>query len=453
MVHARAGRTEEALEVLEAAHYLQPHRADILFQYGRVLQAAGRAREARLRFEAVLRLEPEFPGARAQLAALSASAPSSTSFQGETRAPGTFAVGTSPRDREQASNTDVRPPLSEDETVPASPEARTEPGTALAGRSASLPEGMPAETDTRPAFRRRPATRFDPFNVPGEADEFLPAPPPLPGWEPEQLPGFLGLFRATLYLWGQQPLVWIALLALPNIGALLLAQALRGLEGDHQWLGLLVWTVALGVGATPAMIAMADQWFHGRVFAVDRELIPARLLRGLPVTLGYSLVTLGVFGILLALRSRFSADVLLLMGLVLAAPFHALLAPALVMAINEGPGGWQAFRTAVTMAGKRTWMHLALIFAVGVVVGGALGVLAWAFAVTLKLRGEGVFGVMRVAGVSLAESLWVALVTICGTDTLAARTTDEGEGGEGEPSEAPVDTRAMARPDGPGSPI
>lgn len=461
----RAGRFEEAVEALEAAHYLQPNRAALLYHYGLALEAAGRVRPARLRYDAVLRVEPGHTGALERIAALSAGAPPAT----RPAEPRPAAPPAPPHEAPPAARPVPPPPPPAAERVDEPTPQETRPyvpeppahGDVPPRRDPSpIPPHVPREERalttsppeepgeaSAPAFRRRPTARFDPFNVPGTGDDFLPPPPPLPGWDPEQLPGFLGLFRATLYLWGQQPLVWVAAFALPNALAVLAAWNARGYEGDHHWLGVLAWTLALGLGTAPAVLCMTDQWFHGRLFSVDRELIPRRLLRGIPVSVVYALVSLGLFGVILALRSRFTPDILVVAGLVLAAPFHALLAPALVMAVSEGPGGWAAFRNSLMMAGKRTWMHLLLILAVAVIVGGAMGVLAWGFAVTLKVRGEGVFGVMQVAGISLAESLWAALITICGTDTLTAKAPAEPDEEE-EPTTVPAGSSAsgLSRP-------
>nr|AQQ74430.1 hypothetical protein [uncultured bacterium] len=53
------GQVEAALLALEQAHYCEPDNAQILFDYGQALERAGRHREARLRFQGVLRLDPD----------------------------------------------------------------------------------------------------------------------------------------------------------------------------------------------------------------------------------------------------------------------------------------------------------------------------------------------------------------------------------------------------------
>ena len=55
---SQLGDTVSAVEALERAHYLRPQDARILYNYGLVLEAAGRPREARVRFAAALKLDP-----------------------------------------------------------------------------------------------------------------------------------------------------------------------------------------------------------------------------------------------------------------------------------------------------------------------------------------------------------------------------------------------------------
>ena len=90
------------------------------------------------------------------------------------------------------------------------------------------------------------------------------------------------------------------------------------------------------------------------------------------------------------------------------------------------PPGWPALRRAWRIAGRRSWLHLGLIVAVGTVFGGGLAALGWGFAVTLRSQGAEVERVMEVAGLSLGESLWAALVTVAGLDALSAAEAAEG---------------------------
>src|SRR5687768_951759 len=61
-----------AIETLDRAHYLRPGDPTVLYQYGLALETAGRLPEARLRYEAALRLDPLCDGARKQLSGLPA---------------------------------------------------------------------------------------------------------------------------------------------------------------------------------------------------------------------------------------------------------------------------------------------------------------------------------------------------------------------------------------------
>ena len=61
------GETAAALQALERAHYLNPHDARILYNYGLVLEAAGRPTAARIRFFAALKLSPQYTRAREHL--------------------------------------------------------------------------------------------------------------------------------------------------------------------------------------------------------------------------------------------------------------------------------------------------------------------------------------------------------------------------------------------------
>lgn len=61
------GDSASALEALERAHYLAPQDAGILYNYGLVLEAAGRSKEARIRFSAALQLDPGYHRAQQRL--------------------------------------------------------------------------------------------------------------------------------------------------------------------------------------------------------------------------------------------------------------------------------------------------------------------------------------------------------------------------------------------------
>ena len=66
---------------------------------------------------------------------------------------------------------------------------------------------------------------------------------------------------ATMQLWGQQPLLWLVLLAVPNgLVAYFVPDA-----PSLRWAAALIWTMALGLGAGPAMLAMSNHWVFGRL--------------------------------------------------------------------------------------------------------------------------------------------------------------------------------------------
>lgn len=71
---AQLGHSRFALEAMERAHYLQPADTRILYNYGLVLIAAGRTREAALRFTAALKLDPTYERAMRRLAQMEAEA-------------------------------------------------------------------------------------------------------------------------------------------------------------------------------------------------------------------------------------------------------------------------------------------------------------------------------------------------------------------------------------------
>jgi tetratricopeptide (TPR) repeat protein len=398
----RAGDLEAAIDSLDRAHYLEPDNPQILVDYGNALLAAGRDGQARSRFEAALRLEPGHAAALRSLGDLYqrlASRPSPARPDGSPR-----PSAPPPVQRQRPELSHSAPPPSPPTVPPptATPPARIrEARPDMGGPSSSL--GMP---DSR---LPRPRAPID-FSTSG-ADEGDAS-----RWDPEPLPSFTNLARATLQLWGQQPLVWLLILAVPNA---LVAYFVPDAP-EMRWAAAIIWTAALGLGAGPAMLAMSNQWIFGRIQAGSQRPTGSSLVHGIAMSLIYALLLVGPFAIALALRSPFPPAVIVLGVLLLTAPFHALLGPAVLLSATDGPPGWPALRKSWLLAGKRSWIHLALMVAVGVVVGGSLATIAWAFAVTLRGQGDAVSRVMEVAGLSLGESLWVALLTISGLDAISA---------------------------------
>nr|AQQ74429.1 hypothetical protein [uncultured bacterium] len=239
------------------------------------------------------------------------------------------------------------------------------------------------------------------------------------------LPGFLGLLRGVFQLWAQQPLLWVLLLAVPNI----LAAVLAPVDAAGAGLAVWIWLVTLGIGTAPALNAMSDQWLHGTPLPQRRETLARRLLNGMGLGTVYLLVALGPFCTLLAARSQFPGQFILLGGLIATTPFHALLAPALALTVTEGLSPLEAVRTAFNMAGRRTWLHLGVMVTFGVLSGGLLFIYGWGFAVTLRAGGDPVWRLLQAAAVSAAESVWIALLAVCGLDALSATSLALGEDG------------------------
>lgn len=69
VAYCQMGQMSRALQALERAHYLNPHDARILYNYGLVLEAAGRPAAAKIRFFAALKLSPQYSRALERMAA------------------------------------------------------------------------------------------------------------------------------------------------------------------------------------------------------------------------------------------------------------------------------------------------------------------------------------------------------------------------------------------------
>jgi len=385
----RTGELDEAVEALDRAHYLEPDNPQILVDYGNALLAAGRDQSARSRFEAALKLDPAHQGALRSLAEL---------YQ---------RLATRPAPERNRPSAAPGPPVSRSGT-------ETKPESVAPARAPALPSRGTSGSDLLPGLGRAGLERSP--RAPIEFANASTEPQDPSRWDPEPLPSFSSLARATLQLWGQQPLIWLLVLAVPNA----IAAALMPTAAELRWVSVLCWTAALGLGAGPALLAMSNQWMFGRLQGGSTRPTGANLLHGTVLALLYALLIPGPFCVALALRSPLPTPIILLAVLLSTAPFHALLSPALVLSATDGPPGWPALQRAWLLAGKRSWLHLGLLVGVGLVAGSALAVLAWAFAVTLRAQGDTVLRVLEVAGVSLGESLWVALITVTGLDAISA---------------------------------
>jgi len=386
---ARMGDLEGAILACERAHYLRPVDPDLLYNYGMALKAAARDGDARLRFEAALRLDPGHAATLQQIAG-----PPSADVQG------------------------ALPLLLQ---APEPPQPRSP--AALEPR----PQEPPSEAADLPVKVElvEPPSFSPPFTLPhGLPPGWSPEPNYDPNWEPETVPGFVSLARAAMQLWSSQPLVWLALLSIPNAAAAVFTP----LDPELQLLTLLGWVAALGLATGPVVTAVAGQWVHGRPLGEPLRLTNRRWLRGTGLALPYLALLLAPLGVHLGYQTRLPAEGLLLCALLLTVPFHALFAPALVMAATTGPGGLEAVKRAAALAGKRTWLHLGVMAAVGLLLGGALAAFAWAFGVTLAAAGDSARRFVQVIALSLAESAWVVLVTLCGLDAIsvAAQVKDDG---------------------------
>ncbi len=354
MVLAQMGDADGALAVLERAHYLQPQNAQVLFHYGLALETAGRRAEARLRFEAASRIDPTYLPARQRLEA----APTP-----DTQAPPTAAI------------------------------------------TPSRPQSSPRE-------RARSHERLPLAELPNR-----PQVTDVSKWDADQTPGLFALVQAALRLWGQQPLLWILILAVPN----LIAAAAIPLGHTAAWVVCLIWSVAFGIGAAPSLLGMAGQWMDNRPFGGEARLTRDRWLYGTALCLAYALLFIAPPAILLSMRLNLAPSILVLAAFVLTLPFHALAAPALMTVVTGQAAPGAALHDALKHASRRTWLHLGVIAILSILGGGLLAVFAWAFLETLRGGGAIVNRVMETAGLSLGQTVWSVCVTVCGLDALSTR--------------------------------
>jgi hypothetical protein len=418
------GEGAEALAILEQAHYLQPGSPQILYNYGLALEAAGRVADARLRFEAALRLDPAYERAQRRLEALASPPP----LEAAAKDPSVPMAPTLAADEK------FTPDLSLAVVEPVAP-----PGLPVEVSPGPIP--VPASEEAQPA----PLEPEPPSRPPAPAPR-IPRPAP-PAYVPadfspppdaaEPLPSFSDLARSTLQLWGQQPLVWIGIMALVNgIAALVAALAPAGAWGEPWATGwpVAVWVVAFGIAAPPTLAAMCSQWLDGQPYLPWPEL-RERWARGAPLALGYALCVVGPIALALAAGVTAGGGAILLAALLLSLPFHVLLAPAFVLASSDGPGGMAAIRVALRLAGRRSWTHLGLMLLLGSAAAALLVLLGELIVRGERESGEVLTRVLYFLWLSLGESVWAALVAMCGLDALA-----------GAPGATPSETPTPAAP-------
>ncbi len=531
----RVGDVQGSLLALEKAHYLQPDNPHILYNYGLALEHAGLIREAVLRYQAVLRLQPDHELARRQVAlhsgwdgpvrevssenhSASAVARSFVESRPSGLAPSADVAVERESGRSPSPPERHRPPEAEVTSFPVPPAAggavARPPAPQPVARSWQAPtagrssaEGVrPVEAGglaageggrrgrwvidervegalqqalnqsgvadvgsrgSRPVFT--PPTRLP--GPPGWAEDEAPAPgtflvpaqlrggggasvaPPLPdssgagalptadaGAEPDDpveggRPPFwaelVEFSRAPLAVWLDQPGIWFACFAVPNAlaaGLLSLGTSAR-MPGE---LAILAWLLALALGLAPLLSGLAALSRNS-----DDPEVPdvsddgrgpgAQMGRILVFTVPVVMLSILPFCWVASLRSGLSPTDLVIGGLLMAAPVHALAAPWLALATepptratNLGPGA------AVLITG-RTWTHLAMIFGVNVVLGGALWFVLVCFHAMLRVQGYIVEQAMLVVELSFFQSLWGITVGVAGFDALnQARAVENG---------------------------
>jgi tetratricopeptide (TPR) repeat protein len=409
---AERGRVDEALDALDRAHYLRPHSPQILFNYGLALERAGRPAAAARRYQAVLSLKPDYARANERLLAL-AAAGGGLEPREALAAPPERAAATPP----QAEVTPAPPPR---EIQPLK-ERRTDSG------ADSEDDWREIEAVEREAIIRElvaTPVRASGYRLPGVGFPFDGSPPVHPEWEPESLPGPVSLGRLALMLWCQQPLLWLGVVAVPNAIAAFLAP----METNANWWATVAWVIALALSTGPLVGAMVETSREGR--PLWRKPAAAATL-----SLPYLAIVLLPFCWLLSAQSALPGWAVVLLMLLLTGPFHLLVAPALVLA-SEGRSPLQALSIAFNAAGPRVWLHLLVMVIFGLALAGLLAFCAHAAVDATRGLGQAVDRALEAAALCLAESIWAALITISGLDTLAARASGPREAQPGE--EAPV---------------
>lgn len=227
-------------------------------------------------------------------------------------------------------------------------------------------------------------------------------------------PRFMGLCAAVVTLWLQQPLVWLGGLAVPcGLAAVFVPPA-----GVRPWAAALLWTAALALAAAPLCTAAVSQWLHGRPVDPEGRALWSRLGAGYALLAPWVLLGPGSLAAALGWRGVEGVYAVLL-GLLLTAPFHVLLAPALALVLTRGMAPGPALREALRLASGRTWLHLGALLTAGIPLAGGLVLLLWSLSVTLYAPGEVARKTYEIAELSAAGSLWAVTLAVLGTDAVA----------------------------------
>jgi hypothetical protein len=235
-------------------------------------------------------------------------------------------------------------------------------------------------------------------------------------WEPEPRPDFAELARGVLSLWLQQPLLWWLPLATANgLAALVLLPLGAGARA-----ALLMGELAALALVTPVVLAlMVRQVERSPLLAPGDPLQRRAWRRGVALSVPYVLLFLAPVAAGLVLRTSLGAEAALQAALLLTAPFHALIGPALVLSAARGPFGFRALQRALQLSGRRTWLHLGVLVAVAGPLGLVLAGLGWTFAAVPGAAVEGILRLLHLAVLSLVESAWAAALTVCGLDAAS----------------------------------
>ena len=249
-----------------------------------------------------------------------------------------------------------------------------------------------------------------------------PAPaaePPLPPveWEPEPRPDFAELARGVVSLWLQQPLLWWLPLAAANgLVALVLLPF-----GVSARVDLLAGELAALALALPVLLALMVRQMERAPLLVRGGPFPGRAWRrGVALSAPYVLLFIAPVAVTLGFRTSLAAEVALQAALLLTAPFHALIGPALVISAGRGPFGFKALQRALQLSGRRTWLHLGVLVAVAGPLGIVLAGLGWTFAAVPGAAVEGILRLLHLVVLSLVESAWAAAIAVCGLDAVSA---------------------------------